>query len=99
MSTSAPKALVRVLRQAKKPSVPRSRPVQCIRPICEPIRSFSSTHQRRDDTSEPARKVKYTTDMYPTLKRDPRFSEITPEHVEFFKSAIGGDAVIDGVTK
>jgi FAD/FMN-containing dehydrogenase len=99
MSASAPKALARVLRQAKKPSVPRSRPAQCIRPLCEPVRSFSTTHRRREDTSEPGHKIKYTTDMYPTLKRDPRFSEITPEHVQFFKSALGGDAVIDGVTK
>lgn len=37
--------------------------------------------------------------MYPTLKRDPRYSEITPEHVQFFKSSIGDGAVIDGVTK
>lgn len=36
--------------------------------------------------------------MYPTLKRDPRYSELTAEHVQFFKSALGDDAaVIDGL--
>lgn len=44
--------------------------------------------------------MKYTTDMYPSLKRNSKYSEITPEHVQFFKSTLGDDAaVVDGVTK
>lgn len=38
--------------------------------------------------------------MYPSLKRDSRFSDITPDHIRFFKSALGDEAaVLDGVTK
>jgi FAD/FMN-containing dehydrogenase len=44
--------------------------------------------------------VKYTTDMYPSLKRDAKYSQITPEHVQFFQSTLGDEAaVIDGVTQ
>ncbi|OQV00698.1 FAD linked oxidase, domain-containing protein [Cladophialophora immunda] len=101
MSGSASRGLARVLRQTKRPSIPRSQARQCqpLRPLFEPVRNFSGTARQREDTGEPHRNVKYTTDMYPTLKRDPRFSEITPEHVQFFKSALGDDAaVIDGVS-
>lgn len=66
-------------------------------------RKFTTTPRRqeggRGDTSEPQHRVTYTTDSYPSLKRDPKFSEITPDHVSFFKSALGdASAVIDGVT-
>lgn len=37
---------------------------------------------------------------YPSLKRDPRFSELTPEHVQFFKDLLGSEsAVIDGISR
>lgn len=66
-------------------------------------RTFTTTLRRRQgergDTSEPQHRITYTTDSYPSLKRDPKFSEITPDHVSFFKSALGdASAVIDGVT-
>jgi FAD/FMN-containing dehydrogenase len=32
---------------------------------------------------------------YPDLKRDPRFSEITPEHVKYFKEIIGSSATLE----
>ncbi|KIV93028.1 hypothetical protein PV10_04273 [Exophiala mesophila] len=99
MSAPASKGLSRALRQVKRPSLPKS----SLRPtfaICQPRRSFKSTPVKREDTSEQGHKVKYTTDMYPSLKRDSRFSEITSDHVQFFKSALGDDAaVLDGVTK
>ncbi|OAL38185.1 hypothetical protein AYO20_02637 [Fonsecaea nubica] len=101
MSGSVSRGLVRALRQTKRPSTPRSQARQCqpLRPLFEPARNFSVTSRRREDPSEPHRNVKYTTDMYPTLKRDPRFAEITADHIQFFKSALGDDAaVIDGLT-
>ncbi|RVX71270.1 putative D-lactate dehydrogenase, mitochondrial [Exophiala mesophila] len=99
MSAPAAKGLSRALRQVKRPSLPKSslRPTYA---LCQPRRSFISNPVKREDTSEPGHKVKYTTDMYPSLKRDSRFSEITSDHVQFFKSALGDDAaVLDGVTK
>jgi (R)-2-hydroxyglutarate---pyruvate transhydrogenase len=67
------------------------------------IRSFSTSIRQHEsnkgDTSEPHRAVKYTTDYYPDLKRDSKFSEITPDHVDFFKTTLGDEAaVVDGVT-
>jgi (R)-2-hydroxyglutarate---pyruvate transhydrogenase len=43
--------------------------------------------------------VKYTTSSYPNLKRDPKFAQITPKHVQFFKTLFKNEnAIIDGVT-
>lgn len=50
--------------------------------------------------SEPGHDVKYTTDLHPEIKRDSKFSELTQEHVDFFKKTLEDEsAVIDGVTK
>ncbi|KAK5019893.1 hypothetical protein BJ546DRAFT_975601 [Cryomyces antarcticus] len=47
-----------------------------------------------------AKTIKFTSESYPELKRDPKFAEITKEHVTFFKDLLGSDsAVIDGLTK
>jgi FAD/FMN-containing dehydrogenase len=73
-----------------------------VRPFLLAPRHFSTTQPRREgekgDTSEPHHNVTYTTDSYPSLKRDSKFSEITSDHVSFFKSTLGNaSAVIDGV--
>jgi (R)-2-hydroxyglutarate---pyruvate transhydrogenase len=102
MSGLTSKGLVRALRQAKKPSIPQPQIRQCqsIRPSLEPVRKFSIASRRRSDPSQQKRNVTYTTDMYPSLQRDSRFTKLTDEHVQFFKSALGDDAaVIDGLTK
>ena len=64
-------------------------------------RPFSSTyHKRGDDLAEPGHDVRYTTDLYPELKRDTRFSELNQEHIDFFKKTLEDEsAVIDGVTQ
>jgi FAD/FMN-containing dehydrogenase len=48
----------------------------------------------------PPRRAKLTAETYPSLKRDDRFSQLTEEHVSYFKEVLGssGSAVIDGVT-
>jgi FAD/FMN-containing dehydrogenase len=39
-----------------------------------------------------------TAEKYPSLQRDARFAQLTPEHVAFFKDLLGTDsAVLDGV--
>ncbi len=103
MSGSA-RSFARVLRASKRTSIHRSQLRQCqsIRASFEPVRNFSVTSRRRGDPdpSEPHHDVRYTTDNYPSLQRDSRFSELTDEHVKFFKSALGDDsAVIDGLSK
>ncbi|KAF2816562.1 uncharacterized protein BDZ99DRAFT_376278 [Mytilinidion resinicola] len=47
----------------------------------------------------PAKAVKFTSESYPELKRDSKYSQITPEHVKFFQDLLGsGSAVIDGLS-
>ncbi|KAF2964550.1 hypothetical protein GQX73_g9019 [Xylaria multiplex] len=59
---------------------------------------LSSTPTRRFRDSAP-RRGNFTTDSYPEIKRDPRFSQITPEHVAYFRDLLGKDsALVDGVT-
>ena len=61
-------------------------------------RAFSTSPFRPEDTSEPNRSVTYTSDAYPSVKRDSKFAELSSEHVDFFKSILGGSAVLNGVT-
>ncbi|KAJ5908659.1 FAD-binding type 2 [Penicillium taxi] len=57
------------------------------------VRNFSATIIIR------AGQVKYTSDAYPSVKRDPNFAEVTADDVTFFKGLLGSQsAVIDGVT-
>ncbi|KAI0426137.1 hypothetical protein F5Y09DRAFT_75215 [Xylaria sp. FL1042] len=61
-----------------------------------PTRHFRTSAPRRAGGGGEG---KFTTDSYPELKRDPRFAEITPEHVAFFRALLGRDsALVDGVT-
>lgn len=71
------------------------------RPLClnlaslPPRRGFSIT----SGVGAASKDTKYTTDAYPTLKRDPSFAEVTESDVKFFKELLGAQsAVIDGVT-
>jgi (R)-2-hydroxyglutarate---pyruvate transhydrogenase len=108
MSTQCPRAFARLARQARKNNCFHCRPSCQIAP--GPGRHFSqsipyrqaseaSTTADTDPIASNPKQVKYTTDSYPELKRDSKYSEITSEHVQFFKNVLGGDAaVIDGVT-
>lgn len=63
-----------------------------------PVRCISSTSSLHFQALGSC-KAKFTTDAYPEIKRDPRFSEITKDHVAFFKNLLGHDsAILDGVT-
>ncbi|KAI1085673.1 hypothetical protein F5B20DRAFT_519278 [Whalleya microplaca] len=64
-------------------------------------RCISSAPPRQFRASGSSRKggAKFTTDTYPQLKRNPRFAQITGEHVAYFKTLLGKDsALVDGVT-
>ena len=44
--------------------------------------------------------VKFTSETYPELKRNPKYAQVTGEHVKFFRELLGSEsAIIDGVTK
>lgn len=85
------------LRRARVPK-PRSllRPLS----VCAPspattaARAFSVT-----SAANATKEIKYTSNAYPNLKRDPKFAEISADDVAFFKELLGAQsAVIDGVT-
>ena len=64
--------------------------------------ALASKHGRAFSASAAARRAptKLTTETYPSLKRDPRFAQLTEEHVARLKEILGGQesGVIDGVT-
>ncbi|KAI0873080.1 hypothetical protein GGS24DRAFT_465068 [Hypoxylon argillaceum] len=62
-------------------------------------RSLSSAPTRQFRSSAP-RRGRFTTDSYPELTRDPRFAQLTAEHVAYFRALLGGrdSALVDGVT-
>ncbi|KAE8166693.1 Pkinase-domain-containing protein [Aspergillus tamarii] len=83
------------LRRARLPR-PRCfvQPIVSRAPSRIATRSFSVT-----SSVNATKEIKYTSDAYPNLKRDPKFAEITAEDVTFFKELLGSQsAVIDGVT-
>lgn len=44
--------------------------------------------------------IPFTTESYPTLKRDDKYSELTTDHVKYFRDLLGTEsAVIDGVSQ
>ncbi|KAF2232398.1 hypothetical protein EV356DRAFT_252040 [Viridothelium virens] len=48
----------------------------------------------------PAKAIKFTSESYPDLKRDPKYAKISSEHVEYFKKLLGSEsAVVDGVSQ
>ncbi|KAK1751801.1 hypothetical protein QBC47DRAFT_391068 [Echria macrotheca] len=65
-------------------------------------RCFSSSQQRRLQQTTPRHgqaKDEFTSTKYPEIKRDDRFSRLTPDHVAYFRDLLGdnGSALIDGV--
>ncbi|KAJ8104695.1 hypothetical protein OPT61_g10620 [Boeremia exigua] len=104
MATSA--RLVSSLRRSALSArvAPRA---QCLR-VAPQIRSITSAtsepHQPDAkgglDGPAPAKTIKFTSESYPNIKRDPRFAKLTEEHVKHFKGILGSEsACIDGVTK
>ncbi|EGP85516.1 uncharacterized protein MYCGRDRAFT_74344 [Zymoseptoria tritici IPO323] len=66
----------------------------------------TTTASNADEGPPPSRsgisqkKIKYTTESYPNIKRDSRFKEINAEDVKYFREVLGVDnAIIDGVNQ
>lgn len=61
--------------------------------------STASTDDVEKPTSSP-KTIAFTSETYPEIKRNSKFTEISEDHVKFFKDLLGKEAaVIDGVTK
>ncbi|KAJ9663844.1 D-lactate ferricytochrome c oxidoreductase [Neophaeococcomyces mojaviensis] len=100
MAVPASRSTVRALRALQKCTQQTVRVAPRARYIPQHVRAFTLSTRRHEDHSEPGHDVKYTTDLYPEIKRDPKFSELTQEHVDFFKKTLSDEsAVIDGLSK
>lgn len=87
----------------------RCRPLLCAR--ITPLRPFIQTHWKSTATTEDSegvakgttgtsKTVKFTSETYPEIKRNSKFSQISDEHVKALKEILGSEAaVIDGVSK
>lgn len=98
--TSAPRAPLQVAAQKRWQHAQAQEKVQ------EPTTSATSEpHQPHPDhgtngPEAPASKIKYTSDSYPSLKRDSKYSELSSDHVKWFKELLGNEsAVVDGVNQ
>lgn len=63
-------------------------------PSVTTARTFSITA-----ANNATKEIKYTSDAYPNIKRNPKFAEVTNEDVKFFQELLGAEsAVINSVT-
>ncbi|KAH6881639.1 hypothetical protein BKA58DRAFT_371921 [Alternaria rosae] len=47
-----------------------------------------------------SKSIKFTSESYPHLQRDTKFTKVSEEHVNYFRDLLGSDsAIIDGVSK
>ncbi|KAL4978914.1 hypothetical protein BDW66DRAFT_157786 [Aspergillus desertorum] len=91
---SGARSLSVAIRRARMPGLRLTGRPLVFQTAVPAIRRFSQAPARRA-----TKEVKYTSDAYPTLKRNPKFAEITAEDVKYFKELLGSEsAVIDGVT-
>ncbi|CAG8981726.1 hypothetical protein HYALB_00013424 [Hymenoscyphus albidus] len=76
--------------------------------LCRPLiqARYQSTATTEDTegiakgTTGTSKTIKFTSETYPSIKRNSKFPQITEEHVKYFKQLLGAEsAVIDGVTK
>lgn len=91
--------IARALTRAEKAGISAlgSRPVYSSS-FSPAIRGISTTGVRKFRSSA-ARGAKFTTDSYPEIKRDSRFSQLTEDHVKHFKGLLGSDAaILDAIT-
>lgn len=90
--------IARALARADRSGISRlsTRPVSSS--LLHATRAVSLTVMRQFGSS-PFRGVKFTTDSYPEIQRNEKFSKLTEEHVNHFKQLLGSEpAVLDAVT-
>lgn len=91
--------ITRALTRAEKVGISaalNSRTASTVFPIAARAISITAVRQFR---SSAVRTGKFTTDSYPEIKRNEKFSKLTEDHVKYFKELLGSDAaVIDAVT-
>lgn len=98
MATRSTVALA--LRRARW-ATPSARPLRALPQLrCQSTATTEETEGISKGTTGSSKTIKFTSETYPDMKRDSRFAELTPDHVNHFKELLGKDsAIIDGVTK
>ncbi|OKL64547.1 D-lactate dehydrogenase [Talaromyces atroroseus] len=92
---SAPRSVAAVLRRTRLSHCRPAPQTQTLFAV-NARRPFSVTAAPR--TAGASRKVQLTAAAYPQLKRDPKFAQVTKEHVQYFKELLGTEsALIDGI--
>ena len=87
---------VLALRRAR---IAPTRSATQFRPAQFRCQSTASTNDVEKPTSSP-KTIAFTSETYPEIQRNSNFSELSEDHVKFFKDLLGKEAaVIDGVTK
>lgn len=101
LTMSSTRSLTLAIRRAV---ASRSRCNFCSRPRFVATRRFSTSPSILDKetssvTAAPPKQAKFTSDAYPSIKRNPNFAQLTADHVRHFKDLLGSEAaVIDGLT-
>ncbi|KAL6869379.1 D-lactate ferricytochrome c oxidoreductase [Amphichorda felina] len=88
----------RVVR-ALRPLVAEARAARALANLPPHARCIATSAPRLLAPSPARRAAKLTSETYPGIKRDARFTQLTADHVAYFKELLGSpSAVIDGVT-
>ncbi|KAF2279937.1 uncharacterized protein EI97DRAFT_410780 [Westerdykella ornata] len=99
-STRVARSLRSVKLSSRTQCIQRVRPVTQVRWISGATTEPQQPGEKRSTKTAPAKTVKFTSETYPQIQRHSKFSQLTKEHVEYFKNLLGSEsAVIDGVTK
>jgi len=84
---------------------PRTYPRTCLLRTLPKTRLLSTASTEETEgiakgTTGTSKTIKFTSESYPEIKRNSKFTQISEEHVKFFRNLLGAEsAIIDGVTK
>lgn len=75
-------------------------PAERQRPSVRRQYGTTATAETKNTTKSSPKEIRPTAESYPSIKRDPRFAQLTPEDVAHFKSILPSpSAVIDGLSQ
>lgn len=89
------------LRRVRISSTPSPKPSRLLTQVrWQSTATTEETEGVAKGTTGTSKTIKFTSETYPEIKRDSKFSQITDDHVKYFKELLGKEsAIIDGVTK
>ena len=67
--------------------------------VVHPSLGQEQDYTTSETVNSPGKQLEHTADSYGRLERDARFQRLGEQDVRFFKDLLGGNAVIEGITK